>query len=583
MKTIIDTMAAWRMISLSAVLCMLFMAPIAATDYYVKKTGNDAFDGTSYATAKKTIQAALNLATAGSNVYIDAGVYKERIWWPASGAAGSPIRLTNYNGATVNIDGGAGGTNSTQNALLAIGSKSHIEISNLRFRNNYRSYASGIYIAGEGTAISILNCLLYNIGWTASATAFPGPGDNANPLVVLGDSANPLSDILISGNRIFNNITGYSEGVAINGNVTDFIVENNTVYDNTNIGIVAAGHYAWTGAPASVNFARNGVIRGNVAYNNVSQVAVSAGIYIDGASDIIVEKNKSYANGVGYSIGCENANQTVSGIHLRNNWAYQNREVGIQFGAIGSGSQVSNCIVSHNSLFSNYAIGGFGAEIALSNGSNNTIHHNILVPRSDSCVAVGIWSYTMSGLLLDYNLYWRPNGNTGSMWANTGPDMHPVYGHPRFLKTNTTLPKINLHIALNSKALNAGNPAFVPAAGETDCDGQARLQGVRVDIGSDEIPQPTLLLTDVEEWTSREEAGFSVYPNPASDKVTVHAKEAQRVVLLAMDGTHLWEMVPEDGQEWVVIDVSRLPAGVVWVVIQDAKGRFSSLQLLVQP
>ena len=44
-----------------------------------------------------------------------------------------------------------------------------------------------------------------------------------------------------------------------------------------------------------------------------------------------------------------------------------------------------------------------------------------------------------------------------------------------------------------SPARDAGDPAFTPATGETDLDGQPRRFGGRVDIGADEVPVPPTL------------------------------------------------------------------------------------------
>lgn len=544
----------------------------AAVDYYVKKTGNNGNSGTSHATAFLSIQTALNVASPGSTIYVDAGIYKERLWWPSSGTPGSRIRLTNYNGAAVTLDGGNGGTNTTQNAMIAVGDRSHIEISNLRIRNNYRSDAIGIHITGAGTDIRIIDCTIFLIGWTTNAAAIPGPGNNANPLVVVGSSSNSINDLLISGNKIYSCITGYSEALAVNGNVENFVVENNSVYNNTNIGIVIAGHYAWTGAPANVNYARNGTVRNNLTYGCVSQVAISAGIYIDGASDIVVEKNKSYDNGVGFSVGCENANATVTGILLRNNWSYKNREVGLQFGAIGAGSVVSNCLVSNNSFYANYTIGCFGAEIAMSDNDNNEIVQNILVPRTDSCVAIGIWGYTATNLALDYNLFWRDNGNSANMYANVNPDPHAVIGKPKFIKTNTTLASTDLHVKKGSKAINTGDPAFAAAPGETDIDGQVRVQSGRVDIGADETLPIVLFALEEPATKLQENAIMQIYPNPASEIVYFKVADAVSIAVFDMKGNLIWSKEPESGTEVTSFYCGQLNSGIYTVTIQKSDG-----------
>lgn len=44
------------------------------------------------------------------------------------------------------------------------------------------------------------------------------------------------------------------------------------------------------------------------------------------------------------------------------------------------------------------------------------------------------------------------------------------------------------HLSAGSPCIDAGNPNFVPLPGETDIDGEARVQGAAVDLGSDERP-----------------------------------------------------------------------------------------------
>lgn len=553
----------------------------SATDYYVKKTGNNSNNGTSWATAFLTIQTALNAAGPGSTIYVDAGVYKERLWWPNSGTTGQKITLTRYNTAVVYLDGAAGGTNTSQNAMIAIGDKSHIEISYMRIRTNYRSDACGIYITGSGTDIKIANCTIYNIGWTNNAATIPGPGNNANPLVVVGNSSNSINDLTITGNKIYNCITGYSEGMAINGNVENFLVESNTVYNITNIGIVLAGHYAWTGAPANVNYARNGIVRKNVTYGCVSQVAVSAGIYVDGGSNITIEKNKSYDNGVGFSVGCENANATVTGIIVRENWSYKNREVGLQFGAIGTGSNIASSTVTNNSFYSNYTNGGYGAEIALENSNNNTIAQNILIPRTDSCVAIGIWGYTASNLTINYNLFWRDNGNSGNMFANVSADPHAVYGIPKFTLTNTTLAKTNLHIKTGSKAINAGDPAFVAAAGETDYDNQVRVQKGRVDIGADETTLLALAAFEDNIFSAVPANMMEIYPNPASDIVNIKVTDATSVSVYDQSGTLVWSEKTTSGNDLLKFNCDQWSNGIYFVRIIKSDGSNDVQKLMV--
>lgn len=62
------------------------------TTYYVRtSTGNDANNGTSPATAYKTINKAASVATAGSTIYIGSGDYREKVTPTNPGTSGNPI------------------------------------------------------------------------------------------------------------------------------------------------------------------------------------------------------------------------------------------------------------------------------------------------------------------------------------------------------------------------------------------------------------------------------------------------------------------------------------------------------------
>ena len=52
------------------------------------------------------------------------------------------------------------------------------------------------------------------------------------------------------------------------------------------------------------------------------------------------------------------------------------------------------------------------------------------------------------------------------------------------------------HLAAESPAINAGDPGFVAAAGETDIDGDPRVVGAQVDLGADEFRHPADLNGD---------------------------------------------------------------------------------------
>ncbi|HEY1166942.1 MAG TPA: hypothetical protein VGE90_17325 [Chitinophaga sp.] len=477
---------------------------LAIVHYYVNgATGNDTNAGTSAATALKTIQAALNKTTegAGATIHVSAGTYKERLWWPHSGASASePITLTNNNNGDVILDG-VNATNNAQNAMIAVSSRSYIRIDGIEIANNIRSFASGIYVTGSGTDVQVVNCNIYNIGWTADSTAFPSSSDNANPLVVVGTSATSYSQIFIGDNEIFNCNTGYSEGLTLAGNVENFLIEGNIVHHVRNIGIDMTGHYSWTGAPDNVNFARNGNVKYNVVHHCVSPVATNGGIYVDGGKWINVEGNTCYENRAGITVGCENNNYTADGINVRDNFIYNNKDAGIIFGSNQPNSKVINSSITNNTFFKNYTQGGWGGEISLQNTDVTVIKNNI-VQSNSNIVVIALSGYTSTNLSMDYNRYYTTSGSASTItfdWGGinsttygslaafvsaTGLDAHATYGVPGLVNSN--LSTLNLHLASGSACVNAGDPAFTAGYGEYDIDSQDRKRNGRVDIGADE-------------------------------------------------------------------------------------------------
>lgn len=473
---------------------------LAITSYYVNgASGNDANTGTSASAALKTIQAALDKTTegAGATIYVAGGTYKERLIWQHSGASATePVTLTNYAGGTVILDG-VGATNDAQDEMILVLSKSHIRINNIRIANNIRPGAFGIHIHGTGTDVHVTSCRIYNIGWTADSTAMPTSGNNANPLILVGSTPAAYTEIYFGSNQVYACNPGYSEAMTLAGNVNNFLIENNIVHHNRNIGIDMNGHYSWTGAPDSVNFVRNGNVKGNVVYNCISLAAVSGGIYVDGGRWINIEGNRCFNNGVGISLGAEMANSTAEGINVRSNFIYNNKEAGLSIGANASGSKVAYATISNNTLFKNFTNGGWGGEIGLQNTDHVTFSNNIIQSGSD-IVIIKLLGYTTTNLAMDYDRYYTSSGSAATFdWGTdgfyttlagfqtgTGLDAHGTYGNPSFV--NNTAAALNLHLANGSACINAGNPAFVPASGELDIDKQTRKQNNRVDIGADE-------------------------------------------------------------------------------------------------
>jgi hypothetical protein len=479
----------------------LGVTTLAVTNYYVSTTGNDTNAGTTELIPLKTIQAALNKTTngAGATIWVAGGTYSERLVWPNSGLDSlSPITLTNYAGGTVILDGASTSSGSV-GAMISISSKSHLRINNIRIANNIMANASGINISGAGTDVMITSCKLYNIGYTADSTAVAGSGNNANPLVVVGSLATSYNKIYIGSNEIYSCNTGFSEALTLNGNIENFLIESNVVHHNRNIGIDIAGHYSWANPNASVNYARNGNVKYNIVHHCVSPVAVSAGIYVDGAQYVNVEGNTIYQNGTGLSIGCENNNFTADNINVRDNFVYSNIDAGIFVGSNQPNSKVTNSSLTNNVFYHNDTKNEWIGEINIQNTDFLKIKNNIIQSGNQyNMEVIALLNYTSTNLSMDYNRYYSVSGSATAVsfdWGGinntsygslaafqtaTGLDAHSTYGTPGFVSAT------NFHLATGSACINAGDPAFVTGYQEFDIDKQTRKQGTRIDIGADE-------------------------------------------------------------------------------------------------
>ena len=477
---------------LSCLFLSVFALPtwIFSQSFYVSTAGSNGNPGT-LALPWQTIQYAYNNATPGSTVYIKQGIYAGSLYMNTSGTVGNYITFTRFGSDMVVIDGGS--TN-TQVELLNIVNQSYVKIIGLQFKNAMGNFSKGLVIRGSSHHIEISQNTFENINFSTDPTAIVNAGKNANALLVYGDNAtNTITDVILDGNTITNCRTGFSEALTVNGNVSVFQVKNNVIHDITNIGIDIAGHFGACPDPL-LDQARNGQVFGNLVYNCRSSYAVSAGIYVDGGKDVVVERNTVYQSGRGFEIGCENVGKTATNVVVRDNFAYLNDEAGIGIGGYSYpllSGKVVNCSVLNNSLYGNATLGNGNGELLIEYTEGCVIQNNIFSATNNRLLVATLNSM---GLDLNYNL-WNTTGNAtnatvdfnGTIYSNfaaykagTGKDANSIFANPNYLANN------NLRISSNSPAINKGNPAFTAAMGETDYDGEPRVQLSRVDMGADE-------------------------------------------------------------------------------------------------
>jgi len=472
--------------------------------YYVSPAGNDAGAGTLNAPFR-TISTALGKAIAGDTVFVRKGVYYEKVSFPKSGRLDKQITLKAYPGEIPVIDG-TGLSITGKEALVTISNASYITFEGFDVCN-YKSSTpwvniNGIIANGSSTDLIIRNNRIYNIEHNVA----PADGRSGHGIEILGNTTVAMKNILIEGNEIHDCNTGYSENLTINGYVDGFTIKGNKIYNGENIGIDAAGGYAANPTPA-LNYARNGVISDNELYNiDMTTGPIGGttghgaiGIYIDGARNITIERNKVHEVDRGIGIVSENDAFPTNDCIVRNNFVSNSFRAGIYLGGYlnYTSGGTSNCSVVNNTLyFNNKEQGAFGeieGEIRLTEQCfNNVIKDNIIYARP---VDIIIHKYTNSGSnnIIDNNLYyttgtpqWIWNSTNGpaitdfSTWQTTSAnDAASVYGVDPLLVSST-----DLHIQPASPANNTGVVISADINGTTDIDGNPRIINNKISKGA---------------------------------------------------------------------------------------------------
>jgi Right handed beta helix region len=491
-------------------LSLLAPADSHAATYYVSTTGSDSNPGTLGQPWRTIGKAASNQSLKpGDAVYVRGGTYSETVSVTVSGSGtGGLITFAAYPGEAPIIDAaGITPPSGADTGLFLIANHSWLVIQGFELRNYQTSIVkaipAGIFLRGACQNITIRKCNIHDIYNTGGTTSNSG---NAFGIAVYGSSTTPASGIVIDGNDVHNLKTGASESLTINGNVTNFLVTNNTVHDNNNIGIDCIGFENTCPDPAqdqacSGNTVWNISSQGNQAYTDGDYSA--DGLYCDGAANVTMERNIVYGTDIGVELASEHSGKLTSNILLRDNFVFNNRQTGLFLGGYanaGTGG-TQGCAITNNSFFQNDTLAWSNGEIQMRwRTSNCVFRDNILYASSQNLlVSVPVSGTNNVNNTFDYNLYYCDSGSASSGWswnkqactglaawkATSGQDGHAAFLNPLFV--NTAPASINLHLQLDSPAVDAGDPAFVAASGELDVDSGLRVTGSRVDIGADEL------------------------------------------------------------------------------------------------
>lgn len=476
---------------------------------YVASNGSDSNEGTEDSPFK-TINAALDSASAGTTVYVREGIYTENVYFPQSGKEGSYIALKNYPGEKPVIKG----TGKNDGAIIELDGHDYIQIEGFELCDYSARWCYGIIFAGGENHIIIRNNTIHNIKCSK-----PNDPDNsgANAILLFGETEEPISNVYIGDNYVYDLVTGWCEAISVTANCEYVNVINNKVDNSTNIGIDFYGNNADGYCPVEeLNQPRYCIAAGNEVSNCVCDYATCYGLYVDGARDIVIENNISHNNQGGIEIGSEERNESypVKNIVVRNNLIYNNNENGITVGGWNDGSStgdplsgvVYNTSIYNNTVVNNAQTYAGQLHIAMVNGldvRNNIFYTDEKTPFVGSDVDKG----QIQNLTFKNNLYYSPNFDENSAefelmessqegmaeWkALTGET--GSFSDPLFASTASN----DYRTYENSPAVNKGDGSVY--SGMYDIANNNRVVDI-IDIGAYEYQNGTVIIPTTESTT----------------------------------------------------------------------------------
>jgi len=252
-------------------------------------------------------------------------------------------------------------------------------------------------------------------------------------------------------------------------------------------------------------------VYGNLIYNNSAfgnpgegKQYDQDGLYCDGCTDVIFERNTVYGNDLGIEATSENEGEVGSNVIIRNNVIYANNSNGISVGGYaknGTGGSTDITIVN-NSLYDNDTQFTGSGEFQIQFRSTGILFENNIVYAG----AQGLFIHGYvpgSGVTADYNDYYTTSASTtfefnGKTYASfaayqaaTGQDGNSLTVNPDYLTAptctstqesapptpiTTCSPTPDLDIPTTSPAENSGNAKLGKADfGPVDFNGNPRL------------------------------------------------------------------------------------------------------------
>lgn len=415
---------------------------------YVKTDGSDYNNGTSWATAKRTVQGGVNAAaavTGGDEVWVKAGTYNENVTMKSGvdiygGFDGAETMRSERDPETnvTIIDG-----RSKNSVLKAVGLKLAVTIDGFTLRNGKTTYGGIIYCKSCTMTVS------QNVITQGIAT-YRGGGIYAQQCVIT------VEDCTISNNN------ARFRGGGIEATHSNVEIVNNEVLENI----------SQVGAGVSVEYDSTGLVQFNNVHNNNAGISGGGGgIFIgwravpEVLDNIVAENLAKY--GAGIYIYYSNA--VFASNLVRDNVATQ-IGAGYLIAGIAKPTIVCDTVVSNDAELG----GGFAVQYKSEPVIVNTI---ISLNNADEGGAVY------------YDTNADPSFSYCDFFSNGANQFYPVAFDPVGVDNNidddpTFVDPLtsDYHLDTGSPCIDAGDDGYIEPDW-VDLDGNDRIQGGSVDMG----------------------------------------------------------------------------------------------------
>lgn len=409
---------------LFASLALLTTLTANAANWYVATNGNDSNVG-SLAAPFATINQTENVISAGDTVYVRGGVYNQHVSLWTNGTSTARITYRPYGDERVILDGtGLVDSNGNPEDVVALGGN-YVDWIGFEIRN-----AANVGLVGWGghdqkfLNNTVHDCVRGGI-WVGE------------------DSFNLVSNILISGNRVYNNVLenkarnwngGWAQSIGVShaANVT---ITNNIVYRNYGEGIVLGRTDSST-------------ISNNEVFDNYS-----ANIYLSHVQTTVVDSNLVYSTLDTHYYRTPTYTHPANGILLANetNWVDTN---------VTSGNDIINNIV----LRAEWGLGFWKDtnETSVNSMTNVRFANNTVYAATRHALHIDA-DTNHTGVVVENNIFNLPSGSTASLYSV--PSSAPGISY-RYNNWSATVASP----VTNANDVIAADPKFVLAGGSNATD-----------------------------------------------------------------------------------------------------------------